>query len=1372
MPNFIFAGASRYGQASYSINGSTGQVVTLGDTYSNFSRLNPVVATVFLSGATNMIYLGSPQAALNLQDSGFTGGIQAAYDPVSSLYVPGPVTRIVTGVAGGNNTLIGTGGGNTNYNGGNGGNNTLNFSTNAVTYDPCWDESGTNFSLILDLATATYSYQQLIHGSPAVYGGTVSNIQRVVGTDDCNDLISGNSSTLSLTGGGGTANIIYGAGGFTGNVATALYASNRTTTSNGGDGNNWVVFQSPTNSPNSLIAGNINLSNAYSYSGVNASLGADTYYFSNGVVQATGIMAGFANILGSTGNNTLYGDANNNILAGSSGNDTISGVGGNDTLYGGGGVNRVTGGASGSSRDVFVVGYDYNPVAAHVYTTYGTPIPTVPAPTTVSGNFDGIYAGQTLNTSGPTLTRPIMSASATTGLDNVMDWQSGDSLYVSHQGTAVINSLSTNQVPSGTIDLSSNLVYNNGQVIIPAWANFFPAASPAPTNPTTTYDAAPGVNQVYTHAGLNYINLNQSANALVAANNVDTVFVNDYRAREFITGFVHGKDKIYLSQAMLQGFGINNLNLTQSLNVSASASSGQQFSTGGVLVDAEYSAVYNAVLGSTVTIPTTDVQSVSNGAWNNSDHNLADLSGKVAVYATSAYIIGAGVSMMFNIFTIPVGVAMIVTGSLMAYQQSRTVNHQNPVLNGDMNGIANNLTASYNPGALGSAWASTPLMDLYQNFNDNYAKSLEVGGVAAGTAVHSIALVYSGSDTFIYLVSSSDNLIQNNEAYLLAEVRGQHVTTSDLTLWNGTSTTDPLNASGNSPTTSPYANASAAPTFPPNVVAVTFATDPGHQVVGILTNSSQPIINVTLDTPLLSSDTLTVTYGGITYASLTGSGQAAGTVIHLTPTSATLPDGSYALTVTSLDTNSGFSSTGSVGLVVQSVAPTNTTAATNLTFTTSASGINVNYSTTGSFEFFAGSTGVIMDTSGAAHYTTGTPTTTVGFTPFGSGNIATVTSIAQVSSITWIDQIHLQDILGNTTSIPLGAQPQVGSDPIVVLPYIGLGTTGNDAFGTVSYATPVAVYGFGGNDTITGGAGLLTFYGGAPGVTGVDTIVTGSGGGNITGAVGADTINLNASAAAADTINIADGASTRAAMQVVTGFNMYAGTNGAASDRLNFTSAGVQVDTLTVGGTVHAGDVLSVSINGSGTASYTVVAGDTAASAAAGLASAMGSYLGGASVSYAVSYPATSAVITVTAGAQNSATTVSAAVTGSSHTTTLTDAVTSTGLHNVTAPPVPVSFTSYNAGGSPTGGTVVFSVSNGVISFVSGAPVVSAFNDVYWALNSLTSSAHDLVAAYSDGTNTYVFDTGHAGTMSVVELAGVHTVTALGGSAAVGTLLV
>jgi hypothetical protein len=130
---------------------------------------------------------------------------------------------------------------------------------------------------------------------------------------------------------------------------------------------------------------------------------------------------------------------------------------------------------------------------------------------------------------------------------------------------------------------------------------------------------------------------------------------------------------------------------------------------------------------------------------------------------------------------------------------------------------------------------------------------------------------------------------------------------------------------------------------------------------------------------------------------------------------------------------------------------------------------------------------------------------------------ATVVPVAQ-DEFTWLDSVRFTDLGGNTSTVNLGTQP----DGVYQLPYIGLGTIGNDTIdvSTASVITDktnnnAVVYGFGGEDSIKASSSITsatTFIGGSTN----NVITANANGGNLI-------VDLSSSVGQEDSVVVVNG---------------------------------------------------------------------------------------------------------------------------------------------------------------------------------------------------------------------------------------------------------
>ena len=180
--------------------------------------------------------------------------------------------------------------------------NTVDYSqvTNA-------DTSFSTFNTNLYLITADLTNTR---NTGAASNHFYTNINHLVGTA-FNDLLIGNSSNNSISGGDGNDRILVSVG------ADSL---------DGGSGTDLISFESYTAAVNLTLNSTPGTITSVTYNG-------STFNYKN-----------FEGIIGSSGNDTLTGNAANNYLDGGAGNDKLDAGDGDDTLVGGAGADAFIGG--------------------------------------------------------------------------------------------------------------------------------------------------------------------------------------------------------------------------------------------------------------------------------------------------------------------------------------------------------------------------------------------------------------------------------------------------------------------------------------------------------------------------------------------------------------------------------------------------------------------------------------------------------------------------------------------------------------------------------------------------------------------------------------------------------------------------------------------------------------------------------------------------------------------------------------------------------------------------------------------------------------------------------------------------------------------
>lgn len=472
-------------------------------------------------------------------------------------------------------------------------------------------------------------------------------------------------------------------------------------------------------------------------------------------------------------------------LYGFDGNDTLQAGAGNDYLFGGSSTystivitnnlgNQLTGG----------VGSDYFGVGNVVSGATGDAI--------MSTNFTARLSGGAPSSSSDTGKLSRLDISDTSDLatrvatDRITDWTAGvDYLRVLANGTAIIEGLGTANGAGGgysadpiggdaeTIDLSGSRVNNEGKIVARGLGGI------------DTLIGSTGDDWLYGNASTNYYSIGQGGN--------DRVYVDQFdgsRSRHFVEGFtrsggsVDDRDLVMLNKKIIDAFYSGGAGRSAlKLDVDANYSAGQAKSSGiNYLYNNFYSGSY---------------------ASNNATHDSADgggfWEGGSGADGTSSFI-GLGMAIAGRgMFAIPfvgpiIGAAMIAASvpiEGLGFDPSPTREHRNAEYDGVVNAYLNVIADSYGGNGVtlnttvGVNNSGLRFLDFFQgaDVGDGYLPVVEFTA-HSGQGIYGYFALHSDDETFVYLVASSDNMVENAEAIFVAEINGR-LSAADFGIYNG-----------------------------------------------------------------------------------------------------------------------------------------------------------------------------------------------------------------------------------------------------------------------------------------------------------------------------------------------------------------------------------------------------------------------------------------------------------------------------------------------------------------------------------------------------------------------------------------------------------
>lgn len=351
--------------------------------------------------------------------------------------------------------------------------------------------------------------------------------------------------------------------------------------------------------------------------------------------------------------------------------------------------------------------------------------------------------------------------------DRIADWTHGvDSLRVLANGTAVITGLGTSNGAGGSytldsigsdaerIDLSGGLVNNEGKIVARG------------LDGVDTLVGSAGNDWLYGNAGSNLIVLNEGGS--------DRVFYDTFsgvtRALQYVSGFDIANDQFYLNKQVIDAFGGDNTRSWTSSNVPGIYTQAVKYSPSiNYLHDVFYSP---SLVSSNTTHDNEDGSSPS---------LLSGSDGKT--FTIGVGMVAAGFALLFVPFAQGAGYALIASGTALGAGSTfvNTQEHRNATYSGDVGNYLNVITSDtlQTNGATVVA-SSTAFNDSNVSFlsffggsdaGDGYVPVVEFTA-NAGQGVYGYFALHSNTETFVYLVASRDNLVENGEAIKVAEING------------------------------------------------------------------------------------------------------------------------------------------------------------------------------------------------------------------------------------------------------------------------------------------------------------------------------------------------------------------------------------------------------------------------------------------------------------------------------------------------------------------------------------------------------------------------------------------------------------------------
>ena len=339
--------------------------------------------------------------------------------------------------------------------------------------------------------------------------------------------------------------------------------------------------------------------------------------------------------------------------------------------------------------------------------------------------------------------------------------------------------------------------------------------------------ATSGHNIIKAGSGTNIINLGTDT-----ANHTDKVYISDFGTQNVVNGF-GANDKIYISDKLVDALG-GAVKSAPALSTDVVTGGTQDVATAisaAYLHDQESPSlsgpqsdlakpIYNPLFWSNLGrlsyeydygtphphggIPLLNGSNgdyTSNGGYTNQVMKTSSDQASTQVIAGGSAMIASGYILVATVLLMPAGYALIATGGLTL--AGGIIYRDHPPKNGTLDlpliGYENTLEGTATVTFAKTSWTGRDFNSLIQSANtDGLTPTLEVtgqpryssiggsdpAGINTIVAITNVADTTSGYSTMIYLVHSVDNMIQNNEATLLAQVDNK-VLASQLITYNG-----------------------------------------------------------------------------------------------------------------------------------------------------------------------------------------------------------------------------------------------------------------------------------------------------------------------------------------------------------------------------------------------------------------------------------------------------------------------------------------------------------------------------------------------------------------------------------------------------------
>ncbi|MDC0013078.1 hypothetical protein OAE29_07570, partial [Octadecabacter sp.] len=310
-----------------------------------------------------------------------------------------------------------------------------------------------------------------------------------------------------------------------------------------------------------------------------------------------------------------------------------------------------------------------------------------------------------------------------------------------------------------------------------------------------TLHGSSGDDYLYGNKGADLLTLSAGGTDRVYIDTFDSALVSNNFASIYVADFEVSDDQVFVNKGVVDAFysGGSGRALSAS-DVTGTYLSAVAYDTGiNFLHDKFYSpSIYD----------TNESHRNQDGAGAFGDNSGSDTSssfggGDGTSFGIGAGMFAAGTVLMFVPFMGPVGAALMASGTALGAGSSiiSTTEHENATFSGNVGSYMNIITSDTLEAVTTSAATESVrntddvrFLDFFgaSDAGDGFVPVVEFTAHAGEGIYGYFALHSAGGDdeTFVYLVASSDNLVENSEAIKVAEVNG-HLTAADFKVYDG-----------------------------------------------------------------------------------------------------------------------------------------------------------------------------------------------------------------------------------------------------------------------------------------------------------------------------------------------------------------------------------------------------------------------------------------------------------------------------------------------------------------------------------------------------------------------------------------------------------